>query len=203
VLIRPDGTEGDRFPLNGTTTVGRDSDGPFAGDSYLSPQHAAFEFAGGSVVVKDLGSLNGVYVRIEHDPPRELVPGSIDRLGQEIIRSDPLPAARVGADGAEIMGSANPGYLGRICLMIGRDTVGNCYPIPPAGLHLGRERGDVIFPDDGYVSGLHCRVHQEGGKMWLTDVGSSNGTFVRIAGSANVPRGALLLMGQQLFRVEY
>jgi len=203
VLIRPDGTEGDRFPLSGTTTVGRDSSGPFAGDSYLSPQHAAFEFKSEGVVVTDLNSLNGVYIRIAHDVPTELTPGSIFRIGQEIIRFDLMPAPRRGADGAEIMGSANPGFLGRICLLIGRDTAGNCYPIPLTGLHLVRERGEVIFPDDGYVSGLHCRVHGEGGRMFLTDVGSSNGTFVRVRGTAVIPRGSLLLMGQQLFRVEY
>ena len=39
--------------------------------------------------------------------------------------------------------------------------------------------------------------------VFLEDLGSSNGTFVRVQGTALVPRGALLLMGQQLFRVEY
>jgi pSer/pThr/pTyr-binding forkhead associated (FHA) protein len=69
-------------------------------------------------------------------------------------------------------------------------------------MHLGRERGDVIFPDDGYVSGLHCRVHYDGSGCVLTDVGSSNGTFVRVRGSRGVTNGDLLLMGQQLFRVQ-
>jgi hypothetical protein len=65
------------------------------------------------------------------------------------------------------------------------------------GMHLGRERGDILFPEDGYVSGLHCRLHEENGRMFLTDIGSSNGTFVRLAGPRPVPSGSLLLMGQQ------
>ena len=202
VLIRPDGTEGEQVQLDGTTTIGRDSHGPFAGDSYLSPQHAAFEFQGGGVVVKDLGSLNGVYMRIEHDTPTELLNGSIFRIGQEIMRFEAIPPAQPGPDGAEIMGSANPGFLGRICLIVGRESYGNCYPVPAHGLYLGRERGDVIFPDDGYVSGLHCQIHEDGGRVFLTDVGSSNGTFVRVNGETAVPNGSLLLMGQQLFRIE-
>ena len=101
------------------------------------------------------------------------------------------------------MGGPNPGYLGRICLIIGRSTYGNCYCVPPAGLHLGRERGDIVFPDDGYVSGLHCSIHGESGRVYLTDVGSSNGTFVRVAREAPIRNGTLLLMGQQLFRAEY
>ncbi|MBC7171201.1 MAG: FHA domain-containing protein, partial [Polyangiaceae bacterium] len=91
----------------------------------------------------------------------------------------------------------------RIRLVVGKDVYGGSYCIPPDGMYLGRERGDIIFPDDGYVSGLHCRIHGEGGRIFLTDAGSSNGTFVRLAGDVLVGSGSLLLMGQQLFRVVY
>ena len=40
VLIRPDGSEGETVNLSDDFVVGRDAGGPFAGDSYLSPQHA-------------------------------------------------------------------------------------------------------------------------------------------------------------------
>ena len=108
-----------------------------------------------------------------------------------------------GPDGVEQMGSPRDGLVGRICLQTGRDTNGNCYAVPAEGLHLGRERGDILFPDDGYVSGLHARIHAEGGKVFLTDVGSSNGTFIRVDGESPVANGSMLLMGQQLFRVEF
>jgi pSer/pThr/pTyr-binding forkhead associated (FHA) protein len=202
VLIRPDGSEGDSFPLEEMTVVGRDAGGPFATDSYLSPRHAIFAFKGGQLVVTDQNSLNGVYVRIERDVPTELRDGDVFRIGQEILRFEAIPAPAPGPNGVEIMGSPNPGFLGRISLIIGRETTGNSFPIPPGGMHLGRERGDIVFPEDGYVSGLHCRIHSEGGRVVLTDVGSSNGTFLRVRGERTVPAGALLLMGQQLFRVQ-
>ena len=91
--------------------------------------------------------------------------------------------------------------MGRIALVIGRDETGNAFPIPESGVHLGRERGDILFPEDGYVSGLHCRLTWDGQRLFLTDLGSSNGTFVRIAGEADVRSGDVLLMGQQLFRI--
>ncbi|MBX3252112.1 MAG: FHA domain-containing protein [Myxococcales bacterium] len=202
VLIRPDGSEGETFPLSATTTVGRDAAGPFASDSYLSPRHAEFRVSAGQATVVDLGSLNGVYVRIAPNTPTELPEGAIFRIGQEILRFERLAPAREAADGAEMMGSPDGGAIGRIRLVIGRETYGGTYCIPGTGMHLGRERGDVIFPEDGYVSGLHCRIHEEGGKVWLTDVGSSNGTFVRVRGESTVPTGSTLLMGQQLFRLE-
>jgi hypothetical protein len=91
--------------------------------------------------------------------------------------------------------------------VIGRDVTGNAFPIPETGVHLGRERGDVLFPEDGYVSGLHCRLSWEanssgqGGRLMLTDLGSSNGSFFRLREETDVKSGDILLMGQQLFRV--
>lgn len=206
VVIRSDGTEGDTSPLGDPVTViGRDAGGPFASDSYLSPRHATFTFKGNGLVVKDENSLNGVYMRIEREVPTELPDGSIFRIGQEIIRFERVAVSAPGRDGVEVMGAPNPGFLGRIALVIGRETTANSYCIAPHGLHMGRERGDIVFPDDGYVSGLHCRIHGESGRVMLTDVGSSNGTFVRLKANVEhqVRPGSLLLMGQQLFRVEY
>lgn len=204
LLIQPDGSEGDAFPLSaGPTMIGRSAGGVFANDAYLSPEHAEFRFEDDQLVVRDMESLNGVYIRIEPDVPIELFDGSIFRVGQEILRYDAPTAPDPAPDGTQHMGSPHRGYLGRISLLIGRETTGNSYPVPPQGIHLGRERGDVVFPEDGYVSGLHCRVNSEVGHVFLTDVGSSNGTFVRVSNESYVPQGTYVLMGQQLFRAEY
>jgi pSer/pThr/pTyr-binding forkhead associated (FHA) protein len=203
VLIRPDGSEGDSLPLTEQTLIGREVGGVFGNDLYLSPRHATFVFEGTQLFVKDENSLNGVYVRIDRDLPIELREGTVFRIGQELIRFNMLETPKKTSDGVELMGSPNPGYVGRLSLVIGRQTTGNSFPIPSQGLTLGRERGDLIFPEDGYVSGLHARVHAENGRVFLTDVGSSNGTFVRLNGKQTVRSGDLLLMGQQLFRAEY
>ncbi len=204
VLIEPDGSEGPAFPLSGgRTLIGRSTGGIFANDAYLSPEHAEFRFEDDQLVVKDMESLNGVYIRIEPEVPIELFDGSIFRVGQEILRFEAPFAPEPPADGTQYMGSPHRGYLGRVSLVIGRETTGNSYPIPPQGIHLGRERGDVVFPEDGYVSGLHCRINSEVGHVFLTDVGSSNGTFVRVSSESYVPQGTFVLMGQQLFRAEY
>ena len=204
VLIQPDGSEGEAFPLgDGATLIGRGTGGIFANDAYLSPEHAEFRFEGDQLVVKDMESLNGIYVRVEPDVPIELFDGSVFRVGQEILRFEAPAAPDPAPDGTQLMGSPYRGFLGRICLVIGRETTGSCFPIPSQGIHLGRERGDVVFPEDGYVSGLHCRIHSEVGHIFLTDLGSSNGTFVRVLNESFVPKGTFVLMGQQLFRADY
>ncbi len=202
VLIRPDATEGEALPLSeGETVVGRETGPIFASDAFLSPRHAAFSVRGGRVTVRDLESLNGVFLQIAREQPIEIQDGTVFRIGQELIRFERLPVSQKEGD-VERMGSPNPGFVGRIVLIVGNGIDGNAYCIPPEGIHLGRERGDVVFPEDGYVSGLHCRIHAEGEKIFLTDVGSSNGTFLRIRGETELSSGALLLMGQQLFRLD-
>ena len=201
--LRADGTEAGTFQLPGSAgTVGRETGGIFAGDSYLSPKHATFRPTGpGRAAVKDEGSLNGVYKKLGRDLPVELKPSDVFRIGQEIIRYEPLSPEPPSPDGVERLGAPSKGYVGRIALVIGRDETGNAFPVPEGGVHLGRERGDILFPEDGYVSGLHCRLTWDGQRLFLTDLGSSNGTFIRIAAEADVRSGDVLLMGQQLFRI--
>jgi pSer/pThr/pTyr-binding forkhead associated (FHA) protein len=203
VLINPDGSEGASFALQSEKTpIGRDTGAPFVGDVYLSPVHATFTFKGDKLFVTDNGSLNGIYIKLERQSPHSLEDGSIFRIGQEILKYEALAAPKE-VNGVELMGSPNPGYLGRICTVIGPNSCSDAFAILPDGMHIGRERGDITFPDDGYVSGLHCRIHKEGGQLLITDVGSSNGTFLRIHGEREVRNGELLLIGQQLFSIRY
>ncbi len=200
--LRADGSEAGTYQVpSGSAVVGRETGSIFAGDSYLSPRHASFRSGGlGRASVKDEGSLNGVYKRLARDVPTELRPNDIFRIGQEIIKFEQLAALPPTPDGVERLGAPSKGYVGRIALVIGREETGNAFPIPESGVHLGRERGDILFPEDGYVSGLHCRLSWDGRKLFLTDLGSSNGTFLRVA-DAELRSGDVLLMGQQLFRV--
>jgi pSer/pThr/pTyr-binding forkhead associated (FHA) protein len=199
--LRADGSEAGSYAFPpGNGAIGRDTGAIFAGDSYLSPRHATFTQRNGKLFVHDDGSLNGVYKRLQRDEPMPVNHGEIFRIGQEILRYEPLASTTPNADGVERLGSPSKDYIGRIALVIGRDATGNAYPVPTTGIHLGRERGDVLFPEDGYVSGLHCRLAPQNGQLYLTDLGSSNGTFIRVQ-DAEVANGDILLMGQQLFRI--
>jgi pSer/pThr/pTyr-binding forkhead associated (FHA) protein len=204
--LRADGSEAGQYPMPEapTVTVGRDTGSIFAGDSYLSPRHATFTKRDSKLFIKDEGSLNGVYIKLQANQPWKLAYDDVFRIGQEIVRFEALKPQGPSADGVERFGSPAKGYIGRLALVIGRDTTGNAFPIPERGVHLGRERGDILFSEDGYVSGLHCRVGPEqDGQVYLTDIGSSNGTFVRIGSEHEVASGDILLMGQQLFRADY
>jgi pSer/pThr/pTyr-binding forkhead associated (FHA) protein len=203
--LRADGSEAGTFrlPDGPSVSVGRDTGSIFAGDSYLSPRHATFSRRGNQLFVKDEGSLNGVYLKLRPNEPCPLEFGDIFRIGQEIIRFEELRGQGRSPDGVERFGSPAKGYVGRLALVIGRDTTGNAFPIPERGVHCGRERGDILFSEDGYVSGLHCRIARApDGRVYLTDVGSSNGSFIRLRAERGIGGGDILLMGQQLFRID-
>jgi hypothetical protein len=202
VLIRPDGTEGGTLPLaEGETLVGRGLGAMFDGDAYLSPRHAQFVLNAAGLVVRDLHSLNGVFLKLGDE--EEVGSGTIFRIGQELLRFDAIQPPSPLEDGTEVMGSPNPGFWGRLVVIVGRDVDGSAFPLFGDAVVLGRERGDILFPEDGYVSGTHARISYRDGRVYLADLGSSNGTFLRALGERPVPSGSFLLMGQQLFKVSY
>ena len=74
-------------------------------------------------------------------------------------------------------------------MIVGRDVDGPAFPLFDETVVLGRERGDILFPEDGYVSGTHAQLTLRDGQVYLSDLGSSNGTFFRIRGSRSVASG--------------
>lgn len=181
--------------------IGRGTGALFDGDAYLSPRHAMITFGPAGAIVEDLGSMNGVFLKITQE--EELQNGDFFRIGQELLRFDALAEPKPLEDGTEVLGSPSPGFWGRLSVVVAPEVDGASYPLLAADVIIGRERGDILFSDDGYVSGSHCRVSMRGGRYYVADIGSSNGTFLRIHDARVIPRGRFILMGQQLFRLEY
>jgi pSer/pThr/pTyr-binding forkhead associated (FHA) protein len=199
-LIRPDGTEGGMYELaSGENRIGRGTAPLFENDGYLSPVHAELIVNAAGAVVRDLESLNGVFVKMFDE--EEIHSGQILRIGQELIRFDLIQAPEPAPDGTEVMGSPNPGFWGKVTIIIGRDVDGSAYPLLGESITMGRERGEINFPDDGYVSGLHAKITTRDGRVYLHDLGSSNGTFLKVQGERALRDESFVLLGQQLFRL--
>ena len=64
-------------------------------------------------------------------------------------------------------------------------------------------RNDVHIPDR-FVSRYHCRLHCRDGRLWIQDLGSTNGTVVDGArvSEAEIGAGSLVRIGDQVLRVE-
>ncbi|MEZ4468188.1 MAG: FHA domain-containing protein [bacterium] len=205
ILVHPDGTEGESFDLpTGECTIGRGQGLPlFADDPFLAPRHATFHHGAGRLTVRDEGSLNGVFVRLRAEV--ELVHRDLFRVGQQLLRFEDLRHVRAlvpaATDGTLTFGSPTRGAWGRLSSLVAVDTPAQAWTLAGGQVLIGRERGDIRFPGDGFVSGSHCMISTRQGRYFLADQGSTNGTYLRLKGEQAISDDDLLLLGQQLFRV--
>ena len=65
---------------------------------------------------------------------------------------------------------------------------------------IGRQDGDVRFPDDVFLSPLHAKISWEHDTLVVRDLGSRNGTWVFLDAPHRLIDGDVLLIGSQVIR---
>jgi pSer/pThr/pTyr-binding forkhead associated (FHA) protein len=206
VLIKGDGLDGVSFTLAGQDHVAGRTEGPllFQDDPFLSPRHANFYYKDGKLNVRDEVSANGVYVRIRQ--PTAMKSGETFLIGEQTIRLESTPPETAGLgpdeDGTYVFASPRRASRIRLVQLLRGGDVGLCVRAVGEVVTLGRDGNDVNFPDDPFISGRHAQVSFSGEGIILTDLGSKNGTFLRIQRDTALQHGDYVFMGQQLLRVE-
>ena len=207
ITIDQSGREGMTFTIkNGETICGRvNGIILFFDDPFVSPTHCKFSFYGGQLKVTDQGSLNGVYMRVKQE--RRLVDGELIRVGRQLFRFETMRSAafqvkKVDGDDSRIWGSPSPSAFGRLVQILDDGRTGEIRLLTGDRCQLGREVGDIVMPTDGFISGRHCVFTQQDGEAVLTDLGSSNGTYIRVRNEADIAHGDFVLVGNQMLRVE-
>jgi pSer/pThr/pTyr-binding forkhead associated (FHA) protein/RNA polymerase subunit RPABC4/transcription elongation factor Spt4 len=203
-LIRGDGEDGVSFTLAGQEHLAGRGDCPisFPDDPFLSPTHANFIYTQNQLIVRDEGSLNGVYVRISGTS--ELDPGGTILIGEQVLTIEPAPQPQdvPDQDGTYFSASiARPAVL-EIRQHLRGGQLGSVFRPQADTVTLGREGNDINFPEDPFISGHHAELRLMGGVLSVTDLGSRNGTFIRINGARVLKHGDYVFLGQQLLRVE-
>jgi pSer/pThr/pTyr-binding forkhead associated (FHA) protein len=184
----------------------------------------------GKLMLRDLSSTNGVFLRLA--PARDMNGARADAasagevavpledqdlilVGQQVLRFEVVKEAESGLGpavehGTLLFGSpASPRYA-----RLGQRTVEgvtrDVYYVRKMETVLGRESGDVVFTEDPFLSRRHAaiRLLADGGdrpedaRFALVDLGSSNGTFLRIRNEVELLPSDHFRVGQQLFRVD-
>ncbi len=73
------------------------------------------------------------------------------------------------------------------------------------GLSIGRSKESDVRIDDRYASGLHARVFERGGRHFVEDMSSTNGTLLNgatLVGEAELIDGDTVQIGDTVFRFE-
>jgi hypothetical protein len=206
VVVRRDGTDGESVPITEPVfDVGRSQGGlTFSEDVYLAARHMRLSFDGAAPVVRALDDTNGIFVRLRGTI--DLSSGDYFLVGKELLRFEIVGAEerdpQVVEHGVRLFGSVAREAWGRLRQITGAGTTRDVWNISRPDLVLGREEGDVTFPDDEFMSRRHAAVRRGTPKAKLEDLTSSNGTFIRVRGDHVLRKGDLLRLGDQLLRVE-
>ncbi|HEY8208737.1 MAG TPA: FHA domain-containing protein [Myxococcaceae bacterium] len=200
-VVRADGGPESVVSMRSDVLVcGKEGDVPLPDDPFVALNQARFFFSGARLAVEDVGGGNGVFVRLRSE--RELTTGGEMRLGRQRLILEPIPAPGPGPSGATVWGSPDAGYRFRLIQMMEGGMRGAAYPLKEGDNQLGREAGDITFPTDGFVSGRHAMLAVRQDRLSVRDLGSSNGTFIRLGAASFVENGDQFLIGRQLLRVE-
>lgn len=211
VLIRGRSLDGVSYVLVGQEHVMGRTEGAllFRDDPYLSPRHACFFYRNGALFVRDEGSANGTYLRLRE--PTALALGACFIVGEQVLRVETpppepvLPAPQV--DGTYPMVTQRRSSRLRIVQLLQGGTAGLSHHAIGTQVTIGRDGCDVSFPNDKFISNKHAKISMQSGdgvpeQIVLADLGSRNGTFLRIEGETALCHGDCLFIGQEIFRVE-
>ncbi len=208
VLIKPDGTEGTVFNLAAEkTTIGR-THGiiMFPKDPYISPRHADLVFKEGELAINDLDSLNGIYYRMTGEV--QIYPGTYFRIGRQLLRLEipgdfqQMDIQAPQGDDSTFWGSPPPQVWARLVQVLEGGKIGEIHLLTQPELIIGREEGEVRFPEDGFISSRHCLLNNKDGDCHLRDLGSSNGTYLRIRKSHTLKHEDRIQIGNQVLKVD-
>ena len=87
--------------------------------------------------------------------------------------------------------------------MIHRDgSEGGVYALGSAQSDIGSREGDIVLPEDPYLSPRHARIERRGDTFVLRDLDSANGVYVRLREPVELVAGDMFLIGQQVLRFD-
>jgi len=186
-------------------TIGRaGADVNFPDDAEMESVHAQVFTTGGQVCVRDCGGTGNVYVRLAAAYTLEnedvIILGS-QRLKFQRDEEILVAATVLGRTLADVTTLLNEPAAKFVRLSRNDSNDVDVYPLSGEEVRFGRVSGLYTFPSDNLMSRAHARVFQRGEDFFLEDLGSRNGTFVRVRGETPVPIGTSILVGHEIFRI--
>mmetsp|Transcript_28874 Transcript_28874/g.54141 ORF Transcript_28874/g.54141 Transcript_28874/m.54141 type:complete len:343 (+) Transcript_28874:49-1077(+) len=164
-------------PLEGlTVTVAEDGArlGRHTSNTLVIPEagisrfHCEIRFADGDFCIKDLGSTTGTFFYLRPHGQFQIFPGLMIKLGEtemQVLSQNPSPR------GAELS-----------VMFFEGPFAGHKVTVPAAGITIGRVSDNtLVLLQDGTVSAHHAMLFHENGEFFIQDLGSCNGTCVRLS----------------------
>lgn len=205
ILVKGDQEmDGISYHLNAESHLVGRSEGVilFASDPWVAPKHANFYYREGALFVQDEGTDNGVYIRIRE--PVALDPGDHFAVGEHVFRFEAAVDAEDTADdqGSFFFHSPWEKKSFKIVQVLEGGADGMQVHDKEGEITIGRDDCDMNFYDDEYLSLKHVKISTVGPKFEMEDLGSKNGTFLKLKGEQKLEHGDYAIIGKELLRVE-
>jgi pSer/pThr/pTyr-binding forkhead associated (FHA) protein len=205
---KPDGSWGNPVQIVGKVSFGRaNCELNYPDDASLSDRHAFLSVREGKLLLQDLGSLSGTYIRQRQDT--ELLPGDVFLLGRDFFRFTTESLDEVenaNADQGTVVWTGAPKLQrGPIAAKLEHirltGEIIEEFRLDKPEITLGRTNANLVFKDDPFMSGTHARIVAQPGRFILQDLRSRNGVFHRIRKEVELEDGDEFFLGEHIFRV--
>ena len=207
--VKPDGSVGTTARITKETFIGSgESDLRYPSDVLLAPLHASLVVKEAKLLLRDLGSPNGTFIKQRQDS--ELKAGDVFLIGRTLFRitiqSMDAAVNQGSLQGTLMMKSPPKLTRGPVTarleqIQLSGDVIQE-FSLDKPETTLGRVNGDLVFDQDPYMSGNHARILAQPGRFLLQDLKSRNGVYRRIRDGVELADGDEFFLGEQLFRVE-
>src|SRR4051812_32446407 len=206
VVVHRDGSDGITYNLLGDQIdIGRTEGDLLFDDPHLAARHARIAASLSGRVLTPLEPRNGVYVKLRGAV--DLQDGDYLLVGKQVLRFDLLPeperVLRPALEhGVVVFGTPVRPPWGRLRQITPAGITRDVFHLTRPDVVLGREQGDVLFSDDEFMSRRHAQISFRNNRGRLEDLGSSNGTFLKLRGPHGLAPGDLIRLGDELLRFE-
>lgn len=171
-------------------------------DRFVARWHVQLFRRDGALILQDLNSKNGVYLRIADDLPLE--DGDQIAVGEQRFefRNNWNTSASPKEGESEAAGASWSGPPARLIRYMEGGQIGGVYPLEKFN-SIGSQQADLTFRDDAILSPKHAVIHCEADRYYLRDQDSDFGTFIRIADAVELVDGDCFLVGRTRIRLTF
>jgi len=191
VALNPDGSVEETFPTSkDPVSIGRQgADLVFADDVYMADHHAGIvkkkgDAKGDDYVLEDSGAGSGVWLRAQGVAGRPVGEGDAIWIGSQIL-------VVTKKDGRWAIAHHNPDGAYQAT-----------YPLGERGVFVGRRAEVTLDPGDLSLSRRHAQIRPDGAGLAVFDLGSTNGTYVKLSAPTRLKSGDEFRVASKRLRFE-
>lgn len=192
------------YPLLDSLTIGRSQgDVTFPADLHMAPLNARVFIDDGQLFVQDLSHrAESIFIRVAGG--YTLQNDDVVLMGQQVFKFREISGAMsAAAERGVTLNDVTKALQEAVAELVQVNPKGGVpirCPLSLPEVYLGRTKGAYTFPEDKLMSRSHARVLQRAEDFILEDLGSRNGTFVKVRGTAPLAVDGMVLLGNQLLR---